>query len=80
MTTTQEPYIDARQLAQTMGVSTRTIRRMTAAGMPSENWGLGNTRRYLASEAIAWARQTDNLRTIQPPGRRVNVDQAHPGR
>lgn len=51
-----ERYVDARELAQLMGVSVRTIKRMTAAGMPSETWGMSRTRRYLPTEAIAWAR------------------------
>lgn len=53
---TLERYVDARELAARMGVSLSTIRRMTAAGMPSETWGMTRTRRYLASECIAWAR------------------------
>jgi hypothetical protein len=28
---------------------------MTLAGMPSETWGMGHTRRYLPSMCIAWA-------------------------
>jgi hypothetical protein len=51
-----EPYIDARKLATVMGVSVTTIKRLTAQGMPSETWGMKRTRRYLASEATAWAR------------------------
>lgn len=37
------------------GVSVRTVNRLTAAGMPSETWGMARTRRYLPSQAIAWA-------------------------
>jgi excisionase family DNA binding protein len=51
-----ERYLTAGQLAELMGVSLSTIRRMTAAGMPSETWGMARTRRYLASECIPWAR------------------------
>ena len=51
-----ERYLTAVELAELMSVSVSTIRRMTAAGMPSETWGMGHTRRYLASEAVAWAR------------------------
>ena len=51
-----ERYVDARELAQLMGLSVRTIKRWTAAGMPSEDWGMSRTRRYLPSEAMAWAR------------------------
>jgi hypothetical protein len=51
-----ERYLTAGQLVELMGVSLSTIRRMTAAGMPSETWGMARTRRYLASERIPWAR------------------------
>jgi hypothetical protein len=57
-----EPYIDARQLAAVMGVSPTTIKRMVREGMPSETWGMARTRRYLASECIAWARERSHLR------------------
>ena len=50
-----ERYVDARELAELMGVSYRTIKRWTALGMPSETWG-GRLRRYLPSKAMAWAR------------------------
>lgn len=50
-----ERYVDAHELALRMGVSVRTVNRLTAAGMPSETWGMARTRRYLPSEAIAWA-------------------------
>ncbi len=49
---TAERYVTAAELAQLMGVSVKTIRRLTAAGMPSETWGMARTRRYLASECI----------------------------
>jgi hypothetical protein len=52
---TDERYVSARELAVRMGVSIRTVNRLTAAGMPSETWGMARTRRYLPSEAIAWA-------------------------
>ena len=35
-----------------MGVSVRTVKRMTAAGMPSETWGMSHTRRYLPCQAM----------------------------
>jgi hypothetical protein len=38
-----------------MGVSTSTVKRMVAAGMPSETWGMARTRRFLPSQAMAWA-------------------------
>jgi predicted DNA-binding transcriptional regulator YafY len=50
-----ERYVDARELAELMGVSVRTIKRMTAAGMPSQTWGMRRTRRYLPSQAMGWA-------------------------
>ena len=50
-----ERYVTASELAELMGVSVRTINRMTAAGMPSETWGMARTRRYLPSQALAWA-------------------------
>lgn len=51
-----ERYVTATELAELMGVSVRTIKRMTAEGMPSETWGMAHVRRYRASEATAWAR------------------------
>lgn len=50
-----ERYVTAGELAELMGVSVRTVERMRAAGMPSESWGMNRTRRYLPSQAIAWA-------------------------
>jgi predicted membrane chloride channel (bestrophin family) len=52
-----ERYVDARELAALMGISTRTVKRMVAEGMPSETWGMSRTRRFLPSEAMAWARE-----------------------
>lgn len=68
-----ERYVDARELAGLMGVSTRTVARMVAAGMPSETWGMARTRRYLPSEAMAWAQERVRMRpepgrNITPPG------------
>lgn len=51
-----ERYVDARELAGLMGISTRTVKRWVALGMPSETWGMARTRRFLPSEAMAWAR------------------------
>lgn len=59
--TSVERYVDARELAELMGVSISTIKRMRAAGMPSETWGLSRTRRYLPSQAIAWAHQRTKM-------------------
>ena len=65
---TAERYITPAELAEVMGVSLRTIRRMTAAGMPSETWGMGHTRRYLASEAMEWARsEAGRMRAVPAP-------------
>ena len=50
-----ERYVDARELAQLMGVSATTIKRLVAAGMPSETWGMSRTRRFLPSQAMSWA-------------------------
>ena len=55
-TTPHEPYIDIKKLAEVMGVSRGTITRMVSEGMPSETWGLKRTRRFRATDAIAWAR------------------------
>lgn len=72
---TSERYVDARELAELMAVSVRTIRRFTAAGMPSETWGMGNVRRYLPSEAIGWAKAA---RINDEPGRRANAHRDQP--
>jgi phage terminase Nu1 subunit (DNA packaging protein) len=66
-----EPYVDAGRLAEAMGVSTRTIKRWTAEGMPSETWGQ-RTRRYRLSECIAWARARE--------ASRVSADETKPAR
>jgi hypothetical protein len=78
-----ERYITAAELGRIMGISIRSVRRLTAAGMPSENWGMARTRRFLASECIAWASAPrENTvadhppRTIvkdNPPGQRANA-------
>jgi phage terminase Nu1 subunit (DNA packaging protein) len=62
-----ERYVDNLELAELMGVSTSTIKRFVAAGMPSETWGMRRTRRYLPSACIAWARDraADKVR-IEP--------------
>jgi len=69
-----ERYVTNAELAELMGVSVRTIKQLTAEGMPSENWGMARTRRYLPSEAIAWARERGRMMTVNRPGRRANVD------
>jgi hypothetical protein len=57
----REKYVDARELADLMGVSVSTIKRWVAAGMPSETWGMRRTRRFLPSQAIRWARSRKML-------------------
>ena len=53
-----------------MGVSVRTIKRMTAAGMPSETWGMGHTRRYLAVARLwRWARARRSRMDDRQPAR-----------
>lgn len=58
-----ERYRTRRELASIMGVSVATIDRMVQAGMPSEVWGL-RARRFLPSEAVAWARRQGRSGTI----------------
>jgi hypothetical protein len=62
-----ERYVNARELAALMGVSTRTLARMVAAGMPSQTWGLKRTRRFRPSEAIEWAASRDQERNPPEP-------------
>lgn len=61
-----ERYVKALELAALMGVSERTIKRMVAAGMPSETWGMSRTRRFLPSQAIAWARDRTTIKDDNP--------------
>jgi phage terminase Nu1 subunit (DNA packaging protein) len=49
-------FVDARRLAAVLGVSTTTIKRWTAAGMPSETWGMKRIRRFRVVDVLAWAR------------------------
>lgn len=49
------PFLTAEQLAAHLAVSTRQVRRWTAAGMPCERWGKA-TVRYQAAQAIMWLR------------------------
>lgn len=64
-----ERYVTAAELAQLMGVSTSTIKRLVAAGLPSESWGMARTRRFLPSQAMAWAHARANMPAAQT-GRR----------
>lgn len=50
----RESYVSRAQLAEIMGVSVRTIDRLVIDGMPCETWGC-RTRRFLPSQALAWA-------------------------
>lgn len=61
----RERYVDARELAAIMAVSVRTVRRWTAEGMPTENWGMSRCRRYRPSDAMRWARARSSG-TISP--------------
>lgn len=53
-----EPYINRQELATLMGVSVRTVDRLTREGMPSVRWGR-RIRRYKASTALGWAKARD---------------------
>lgn len=48
-----EPFVTRAELAELMRVSTKTVDRLVAQGMPSVTWGR-RTRRFQASVAIAW--------------------------
>ena len=70
-----ERYIDARELATLMGVSTSTIKRFVREGMPSETWQMKRTRRFLPSQAMEWARERATManhpdRDCNAPGQR----------
>lgn len=52
---TPERFVSRQELAQIMGIGLTTLDDFVKAGMPSETWGL-RTRRFLPSQAIAWAR------------------------
>jgi phage terminase Nu1 subunit (DNA packaging protein) len=58
-----ERWIDAAELALTMGVSTRTVARWVSQGCPSDDWGM-RCRRFQTSAVIAWARERTTARTI----------------
>jgi hypothetical protein len=47
-----EPWLDEHAVARHYGVSTRTIRRWRASGMPSRTFG--GVRRYRLSECESW--------------------------
>lgn len=48
-----EPLLTISQMAELLGVSTATVRRLTVQGMPSRVL-LRRTRRYYASKCLAW--------------------------
>jgi excisionase family DNA binding protein len=75
-----ERYITAAELAELMGVSERTIRRMVTAGMPSVTWGMGHTRRFLPSQAVAWARDRATMGVVNASGERSNATGPEPRR
>jgi hypothetical protein len=58
-----ERYVDIRELAALMGVSTSTVKRLLQAGMPSETWGLHRTRRFLPSQCLTWAKSRTGPRS-----------------
>jgi excisionase family DNA binding protein len=70
---TLERYVDARELAELMGVSVRTVKRWVAAGAPSETWGMRRTRRFLPSDVITWARRQRTIDDDNSLARRSNV-------
>jgi phage terminase Nu1 subunit (DNA packaging protein) len=74
-----ERYVTASELAELMGVSVRTVKAWTSQGLPSETWGM-RARRYLPSEAIAWARGRAGRhnRADHRPGRRANATGPEP--
>lgn len=51
--TPPEPLLTIGQVADLLGVSPATVRRLTVQGMPSRVL-LRRTRRYYASECVAW--------------------------
>ena len=64
-----ERWIDARELAETMGVSLATVTRWTRAGVPSQTWGM-RVRRYRLSEVVAWRQaQAASIDNDPSPGR-----------
>lgn len=56
-----EEYVTARQLADIMGISLRSVEKLRSMGMPCENWGLRAVR-FQPSRAIAWARAQAHMR------------------
>lgn len=60
-----ERYVDARELAELMCVSVSTVKRMVAAGMPSETWGMSRTRRFLPSRAMRWAHDRTRMQSTR---------------
>lgn len=76
-----ERYVTTRELAQIMSLSERTIKRMVAAGMPSETFGMSRTRRFLPTEAVAWARNRTTIDSDnRMPGERTNATGLEPRR
>ena len=53
--TAWEPWLDEHAVARHYGVSTRTIRRWRACGMPSRTFG--GVRRYRLSDCEHWHEQ-----------------------
>jgi phage terminase Nu1 subunit (DNA packaging protein) len=61
-----ERYVDARVLADALGISTRTVTTWVAQGCPSETWGM-RVRRFRVSEVAAWAKSRETTRTMATP-------------
>jgi phage terminase Nu1 subunit (DNA packaging protein) len=75
-----ERYVTAAELAELMGVSVRTVKQWTSDGMPSETWGM-RARRYLPSEAAAWARSRPTRHKLKRDSRldrRANAAEPQP--
>jgi hypothetical protein len=68
-----ERYVTAGELAELMGVSPSTVKRLVAAGMPSETWGMSRTRRFLPSQAMAWAHARATINPDNWSGARTNA-------
>jgi phage terminase Nu1 subunit (DNA packaging protein) len=58
---TDERYVDARELAQMMGVSVTTVRKLVREGMPHDRWGV-RVVRFRPKLAMAWAREREAAR------------------
>jgi phage terminase Nu1 subunit (DNA packaging protein) len=62
----RERFVSRKELAEIMGLSVRTIDHFVAEGIPSTTWGL-RTRRFLPSQAVAWARERERSARLDGP-------------